>query len=122
MKLTSDWSNWLIHMWNHLRRGKKIIAPQYLLHPCHAGFARTGLAEPIGQMSDWVLSLKDGSRIHIHEYRDGTLRVHRDRIDPSRGPIEAATHWFTESPSGQLVGMGLAATAAFWLVSSLLQD
>lgn len=104
----SAWRAWRDHAWRHLVAGRRVAVPFELPHPTLAGFRQESIAEPCGQLRDWVIPVTDGSRIHLHEFTGGVLVAHRDKIDPNRGPVEALTHWVTEAPSGQLaVGCGL---------------
>lgn len=114
----SYWINWITSVWPQLVAGQHLEAPYYLPHPKDAGFALTTQAERVGQVRDWAMSFNDGSRAHIHEYRDGRYVVHRDAVDPGRGTLEALFHWVTESASGKLaavVFLALVATGAITL-------
>ncbi len=97
------WEQWLSARWSYLVAGQEIDATWQVPHPSTAGFTRTDLAEGHGQLVDWELAVTDGSRIHVHEFADGRLVVHRDAINPSRGPLEAMMHWFSESALGKAV-------------------
>jgi hypothetical protein len=107
----NQWHGWINGVWPQLVEGAKVTAPWHLSHPRWAGFATTALAEPNGQVADWVLPMSDGSRIHVHEKPDGAMLVHRDAADPERGIVEAAIHFFTESMIGRVVGIGLIVVA-----------
>lgn len=116
-----QWQSLLQQNWAHLVSGQKLDVTGYVPHPAWvSGFTQTLLAEPHGQVIDWELALGDGSRIHVHEFADGRLVVHRDAINPSRGPLEAISHWLTETATGAAVlgvgsvvaaGLGIAAVA-----------
>ncbi|MCI0340657.1 MAG: hypothetical protein L0216_05830 [Planctomycetales bacterium] len=112
----SRWSRWIARAWPHLVEGRKLRVPRRLPHPTASGFRRTHLAEPVGQQKNWALALADGSRLHLHEFGDGRLTAHWDRIDPDAGLLRAVWHWLVESRSARLV---LAATAASLLVPFL---
>ncbi|NMO14140.1 hypothetical protein HPC49_22035 [Pyxidicoccus fallax] len=56
-------------------------------------------------MDDWVLSLNDGSRIHLHQQANGIFIAHRDVTDPKRGLLPALWHWVTESKSGKVAAV-----------------
>ena len=102
------WMDWLRAVWPQLVKGKKVVAPWWLPHPRDDGFTTTALAEHVGQVADWALPLRDGSRIHVHEFSDGRLVVHRDPTDPERSPIHALRHWLFESTSGRVaLGIGV---------------
>ena len=111
------WNAWLQGVFPQLENGGKLYAPEHLTHPQNAGFRRIKPAEYIGQIDDWGISLRNGGRIHIHEFDDESLRAHFDKIDPDRGALPAFAHWATESTSGRIcsfVAFGL-------LVGSLLR-
>ncbi|MDY7232833.1 hypothetical protein [Hyalangium rubrum] len=95
------WQSWISANWSALSAGQKLRVPSWLPHPSRSGLERPPLAEPVGQAEDWVVSYMDGSRIHVHEYSNGSMIVHRDETDPKRGPMEAMWHWLTESTSGK---------------------
>lgn len=99
----SPWSAWLASSWPYLRTGAKLPVPRDLPHPRTVGFARPRLAEPRGQVADWVMSLGDGSRLHAHEYANGVIVAHRDAVDPARGPVAAAWHFLREARAGRAV-------------------
>ena len=109
-----DWSTWFQAVEPTLRAGREAIVPTDLPHPSEVGFTRPWIAEPHGQKDDWVCSLDDGSRIHIHEFSD-RLIAHLDSHDPARGPGTAAFHWATESPSGRM----FLFTSSLWLLFKL---
>lgn len=89
------WEVWMRAVWPALVAGRRVLVPASLPHPGSSGFRTPWLAEPAGQAADWVLSLEDGSRLHVHEFANGALVAHRDATDPKRGPIHAALHWTT---------------------------
>jgi hypothetical protein len=114
------WLSWVHQHWPTLCAGGRLEAPPWLRHPSGAGFEPTSLAERVGQVRDWVRSFSDGSRIHIHELGDGRIIVHRDATDPSRGPLEAAWHWVSESRSGRAVAWTAGLVAVALVVRSKL--
>ena len=93
-----------------------------VLHLRSSGFEVPPIAEPVGQSANWVLSLTDGSRLHVHEYANGVLVAHRDETDPKRGPLHAAWHWATESKSGKLVVGGTIAVAVVYALAQVFGD
>ncbi|MCA9559848.1 MAG: hypothetical protein KC583_14970 [Myxococcales bacterium] len=105
--MQSSYLNWITQVWTDLVRRKQVRVPAHLGHPRHAGFNRPPLAEPVGQIDDWVLPLRGGSRVHIHEFANGRLIAHLDRIDPERGPVQALAHWLTETRSGAVAITGV---------------
>jgi hypothetical protein len=113
----SAWCGWLASAWPRLASGEHVSVPPVLPHPSVMGFEHPPMAEPAGQVTDWVLSLSDGSRLHVHEYAGNKLIAHRDRVDPKRGPLHAAWHWATESTSGRVV---LGAMTVYQIVRWLL--
>lgn len=115
------WNQWLAASWADLHRGSRVSVPTWLPHPRWSGFETPPLAEPAGQTADWVRSLSDGSRLHIHEFADGRMVAHRDPTDPKRGPLHAVWHWATESTSGRLAVLALSALAVVKLVGTAPQ-
>ena len=110
---TSEWRAWYVASLPYLRRGDHLPVPRELSHPSTVGFSRPRLAEPRGQVADWVMSLDDGSRLHCHEYGNGVILAHRDAIDPARGPLAAAWHFIREARVGRALAVvgGVAAVA-----------
>jgi hypothetical protein len=110
-----EWQEWFNSVEPTLRSGREVVVPKYLPHPCEVGFTHPWIAEPVGQKDDWVLSLSDGSRLHIHEYNFAMV-MHLDNIDPAVSPLNAAWHWGTESASGRMA----LATSALWFLMKFL--
>ena len=108
-----NWNDWLY--WNReaLGRGAKIAAPDWLGPPSTGGFRLVTSAAYEGQARDWALSLRDGSRIHVHEYSDGRYVVHRDAHDPDRGLADMVAHLAFDTPLGLIA----LATGAVWMMS-----
>lgn len=104
--MSPEWNVWIAGQWQRLAAGAHIQPPVGFPHPIDAGFARLTLAEPHGQTADYSASLADGSRIHLHEYADGTLLAHRDAYDPV-GVVATVKHLATETAVGPLIGLGL---------------
>jgi len=94
--------HWPTNDGGRLGAGEKIESP-LRKHPSKFGFRRLWLAEQVGQVEDWALSMSDGSRLHVWLMRDGRWIMHRDAIDPARGPIEAVAHLVTESRIGKVL-------------------
>src|SRR5689334_8988766 len=94
--------HWLTPHWARLRAGVKIELA-FDVHPGAHGFRRIRFADRVGQLEDWALSLADGSRLHLWLMPDGRWIMHRDAIDPARGPIQAAMHILMESRAGKLL-------------------
>lgn len=113
----TSWQDWIRFVWPSLVRGKRILAPIELGPPEAAGFYRIPIAEKVGQVGNWGLSLPDGSRIHLHELSSGEFVAHRDRHDPQRGFVRAALHLATETRVGRAAAIG----GAFWGASKLLR-
>ena len=116
--MNSVWIDWVSRNWVALDAAKKVSAPSYLLHPASAGFVRETIATNEGQSADWVLPLADGSRIHVHEFVDGRLVVHRDRIDPNRSPLHAVTHFALETELGRFLAVVLVTVSVARLMRS----
>jgi hypothetical protein len=104
------WDHWLALAWPTLLAGRRLRVPGWLAHPSSVGFTRPAIAEPAGQSADFVRPLDDGSRLHVHAFGP-RLVVHRDRIDPSRGPVAALHHWTAEATSARAVAAVLLAWA-----------
>lgn len=101
--MSPDWQAWALDHWQALVDGVHVdVAAGELSPPSSAGFERLAWAEPLGQDEDWGLSLSDGSRLHVHRWTDGSMRVHRDRIDPARGVVPALRHFVAEAPSAKV--------------------
>jgi len=100
--------------------------PKSLTPPEDVGCLPTRLAAYVGKQENWVLPLPDHSRLHIHGFHahDGThFEVHRDKLDPARGPLSALWHWFTETPEGQLTaGAGATVALAWWILRDHPED
>jgi hypothetical protein len=109
------WVAWLASTWPELERGGRACAPPGLPHPRDAGFSRPWASEAHGQTDDWTASVGDGSRVHVHEYPGGSLIVHRDRVDPARGPLSALWHFVTETTLGGALVKAGAVTASIML-------
>ena len=102
---TWAWNSWV--PWAELCDGEKVEVPSDLPHPSVAGFKPTRLASYVGQRADYACPLSDG-RLHAHEYADGSVVLHRDRLDPSRGLATATVHWLSECPEGHVALVLLA--------------
>jgi hypothetical protein len=109
--------SWLTPYWHRLLAGNKIefFFPR---HPQVYGFRRFLIAESVGQKENWALSLTDGSRLHLWLMPDGRWIMHRDAIDPARGPIEAVAHVVTESSVGKMLLVAGLAVGVGVMVSS----
>ena len=105
------WTHWIAKQWPLLSRGRHVIAPAWLPHPAHVGFTRVALATPSGQVADWSLAYDDGSRVHIHEYADGRMVVHRDCLDPDRSIGGLVNHLLGETLVGPVL-LGVLVIAA----------
>jgi len=107
---------WLRPYWSALCAGKKIQIP-FRQHPATLGFQRIALAEYVGQVENWALSLQDGSRLHLWLLADGRWVMHRDPTDPARGPVHAALHLLTETRVGPVLLLGLAVVGVGSLIA-----
>ena len=101
------WNNWIMNNWDALVSGGKIILTSSIPHPAHSGFIQEYTAEKVGQWRDWVLPLSDGSRIHVHEFIDGRMAIHRDRWDPNQNFSNLVKHIAFETTTGRLAIAGL---------------
>jgi hypothetical protein len=106
--ISNPWKRWVSQNFNLLEAGGQVEVPRCLPPLKTSGFEQPPLAEPVGQVGDWVLPLRDGSRLHVHTFPGGRRVAHRDRIDPGRGFLPAVAHWVTESRSGQVTLLSLA--------------
>jgi hypothetical protein len=97
----------LIPHWERLVAGERIELV-FHLHPEALGFKRLAIAEPNGQVQDWAMSLSDGSRLHLWYMPDGRWIMHRDAVDPDRGPLHAAVHVATATRVGKALLLGAA--------------
>jgi hypothetical protein len=97
------WDAWIARAWSLLRDGHTLRVPSELPHPSTAGFERAAFAEPAGQTQDWVVSMSDRSRLHVHVMGNGTKFIHRDATDPSISPAHAVWHVATETRTGPIV-------------------
>jgi len=109
----TDWMTWIRQNWHALERGSKIFVRQSEIpHPMlRPDIFKPGIGFPDGQHSDYMLPLKDGSRIHVQGYKSAsgtpTFRVHRDRWDPDRDLGSAIMHAAFETPFGPVFGLAL---------------
>jgi len=76
---------------------KDALIPKHIVKdPLEEGFFET-LGEPQGQMKDYELTLSDGRRIHVREFKDH-YKVHWDKMSPRINPIDHlrydAPHWW----------------------------
>lgn len=108
------WQSWIRENWVALVRGAKLSVPPSLVHPALVGFKQVRAALPLGQVADWALPLPDGSRVHIHQMKDGAFVAHRDVHDPDLGPLSLIKHLWHDTPFGvlALVGAALYASAS----------
>lgn len=106
------WQQWIQQNWSQLKSGEKLRAPAHLPHPQTRGFTKLTFSMPNGQVSDWAVSCKDGSRVHIQVFEDGTYKVHRDQFDPRRRLDFTVAHLMTETPVGIGVVLGLVVASS----------
>lgn len=117
------WESFVSQAWPNLTAGGRVCAPMGLPNLALSGFRRPWITEDHGQAVDWTAPLPDGSRIHVHEYRDGSRIVHRDEVDPGQGPVAALFHCCRETRIGALVtrvgvialGVYLGGRAGLWI-------
>ena len=112
--LTYAWADFISRNLDQLQRGCRVWTPPHLTHPRVAGFAALTLAEPDGQVEDWVSPLGEG-RVHVHICADGQMLVHLDRWDPDRGLASMLKHFFLETKTGKIVAAGAAIAAISWV-------
>ena len=99
-----------------LQAGQKVVFYSWP-DPRSLGFHRLAIAEQVGQIADWALPLADGSRLHLWQMPDGRWILHRDAIDPGRGPLQAAAHVATETRVGAAVIAAATVVGAVAFVS-----
>jgi hypothetical protein len=115
-----SWQTWLAHAWPTLHAGREVAVPGELRGVVSA-LPVPRIAANVGQSANHVLSLSDGSRIHVHVFANGAMRAHRDRTDPARSPLHAVWHIATETPVGRgaaksaVVGLALRTAARLLL-------
>ena len=117
-----NWNVWITRRWSDLVAGHRLVVPAWLPHPSAIGFEQPPIAEPAGQVCDWVMSIRDGSRLHVHECHDGRLVIHRDDTDPKRGPLHALWHWATESVTGRLTLAAVGGGACGAVIAMMLDE
>lgn len=123
-QLSSDgalWHQWITSVYSLLRAGKHLDAPEYLAHPTCCGFGGLLFAEPVGQTADYALSLKDGSRLHIHELPGHRFRVHLDRFDPAHSAEHFVAHLVHETKTGSILLAFAGLAFAGYVVRRLLR-
>lgn len=111
-----EWMAWLDGNWSLLANGGWVVLPGWLPHPGDVGFKCLGVAEDVGQVRNWVHALSDGSRLHVHEFAEGGLVVHRDRHNPDEGLVSSVLHFFLETKAGKVAGIALLAACALMLL------
>ena len=110
-----QWVEWIEDNVELLSKGYKLDANN-LPHPIVSGFKSLEIAEDHEQIADYTISLPNKERLHVWEFKDGSLVAHIDKYDPDVGPINAAMHIATETRIGKditslafgfLIGYGL---------------
>jgi len=107
-----SWAAWI---WKILRMKphEDITIPKRLVrHPLEDGFTKT-FGEYQGQIMDYELTLADGRRIHVREFKD-YYKAHWDRISPKVDPLE---HLRVDAPGWWVLFAGLAGAALSYLMS-----
>lgn len=89
--------------WNSLREGKHLTLPKNFPSPQMLGFKEPPMALAVGQIRDWVLSLNDGSRLHIHEFPNSEKKIHLDKYDPEKSAAHGILHFLLETWPGCLI-------------------
>lgn len=95
------WSRWVGTSLPTVDADARVPVPFYLPHPSASGFVTPALAEPAGQVADYVLALPDGTRVHVHDMGADGLLAHRE-TDPGRSLIAAVVHVATETKLGRI--------------------
>lgn len=117
--LDPSWNQMLQIAWPQLTRKGRVCVPAGLPHPSVSGFSQPWMSEPSGQVADWTYSLGDGSRVHAHEYADGSIVLHRDALDPNQGIGRALGHIVCETTLGRVATLALVGTAIALAVAHL---
>lgn len=107
-----NWLDWIAVNWTASQQGRKLVAPPWLPHATTAGFQPVRIATPEGQCADWKRSYTDGSRVHVHEFFNGSRTVHRDQYDPDASVGHMLAHLLIETAVGPVLAVILLAVAA----------
>ena len=107
------WMSWVEPQLGQLGAGTKVEVPYWLPHPLAAGFRALDFATPEGQCANWGLSLRDGSRLHAHQFANGRLVLHRDVYDPAASPLHLIAHLLAETWVGPALLVLTLVAAAF---------
>jgi len=98
-------NNWIRENWALLKQNKKLEVPRWFSqNEVDLLFTETELALNIGQDKDFICEMSDGSRLHIHLFKDGKRIVHRDAISP-RGPISGLLHCMVDTNIGKALSI-----------------
>lgn len=100
-----NWNDFISVYWALLARGERIAVSASPEQLEAAGFRRFSMAMSVGQIANWALPLTDRSRLHIHQFENGAMVVHRDKHDPGLGPLDLAAHLLTETFVGPVLGV-----------------
>ena len=85
MELT-DWKKIINEVLKRRPHQNIIVSKHHLAkHPSECGFVKT-LGIPRGQINDYELTLKDGRRVHVVEFKD-YYKVHWDILSPRVSPL-----------------------------------
>jgi hypothetical protein len=108
-------SSWLLWIQKVLEKEahEDITIPKHLVnHPLCEGFTKT-FGEPQGQTGDYELTLLDGRRIHVREYRY-CYKAHWDKVSPKVDPLK---HLIYDAPKWWLIVSALAGATLNCLIS-----
>lgn len=83
--------------YSKLQAGEHIALPLWVNNLTQLGFKEVFISQPAGQIKDYVLSLKNGSRLHVHEFQDGSRKVHLDKHDPDKNAESLWKHLLEET-------------------------
>lgn len=83
--------------YSKLEAGEHIALPFWVNNLTQLGFKEVFISQPVGQIKDYVLSLKNGSRLHIHEFKDGSRKIHLDKYDPDKSVESLWKHLIEET-------------------------
>jgi len=83
--------------YSKLQEGEHIALPVWMNNLVLFGFKEVFISQPAGQIKDYVLSLKNGSRLHVHEFEDGSRKIHLDKHDPDKNAESMWRHLLEET-------------------------
>lgn len=83
--------------YSKLVKGEEVLLPAGFKNLSQFGFKEEYIAQPVGQIKNYVLSNSNGSRYHVHEFEDGRQVIHLDKYDPNKDLPNLIKHLFKET-------------------------